>query len=226
MHAYLALPALSPFALLDPVAREAGQLVAALAHLVPAALAVVLFTVVIRLLLHPFARAAARGEKTRARLAPRVAALRRKHAGSPERMQRELSALYREEGASPLAGCLPMLLQIPVFSVMYRLFTGVADPTGQALLAHTLLGVPLGAHLAVAGTSLPTAMVFGAILLVLLALGFLNYRRGRRLSPQGPRLLALLPFGTALFALVLPLAGALYLLTTTAWTFGERALLM
>ncbi|WP_160311104.1 YidC/Oxa1 family membrane protein insertase [Streptacidiphilus anmyonensis] len=188
MHVFLALPALSPFALLDPVAREAGRLVAALSQLVPAALAVVLFTVGIRLLLHPFARAAARGERTRARLAPRVAALRKKHARDPEQMQRELSALYREEGASPLAGCLPVLLQIPVFSVMYRLFTGVADPTGQALLAHTLLGVPLGAHLAVAGASLPTALVFGAILLGLLALGYLNYRRGQRLSPQGPRL--------------------------------------
>ena len=73
MHTYLALPSLSPFALLDPVAREAGQLVAALSHLVPAALAVVLFTMGIRLLLHPFARAAARGEKTRTRHARREA---------------------------------------------------------------------------------------------------------------------------------------------------------
>ncbi|SEM57583.1 YidC/Oxa1 family membrane protein insertase [Streptacidiphilus jiangxiensis] len=214
---------ISPFSLLDPIAREAAQFVGALSHLVPGALAVVLFTVGVRLLLHPFARAAARGEKVRSRLAPHAAALRKKHARDPERMRRELSVLYREEGASPLAGCLPMLLQIPVFSVMYRVFTGVADPSGQALLAHTLLGVPLGAHLA-AGVS--TAPVFGAILLGLLVLGYLNYRRTRRLSPQSPHLPALLPFGTAVFAALLPLAGALYLLTTTAWTFGERALLM
>ncbi|MEU5833346.1 YidC/Oxa1 family membrane protein insertase [Streptomyces diacarni] len=57
----------------------------------------------------------------------------------PDRSRREMSALYARKGVSPVAGCLPAPLRLPVFFVMYHVFT-----TDDALLGHTLLGVPLG----------------------------------------------------------------------------------
>ncbi|MBF9069485.1 YidC/Oxa1 family membrane protein insertase [Streptacidiphilus fuscans] len=214
---------LSPFTVLDPAVGLARDAVAQLSHLMPVALGIVVFTLAVRLLLHPLARAAARGEKTRNHLAPRVTALRERHRKDPDRMQRELTTLYREEGVSPLSGCLPLLLQVPFTSVMYRLFTSTSDPASQALLGHTLLGVPLSAHLtALAGAA--HLAVFCAVLAGLLALGYLTYRRTRRISLKSSPL-AYLSFGTAVFAAFLPLAAGLYLLTTTAWTLGEKALL-
>ncbi|MFD0526793.1 YidC/Oxa1 family membrane protein insertase [Kitasatospora arboriphila] len=142
---------MSVFAVLDPAVRLAHDAVSALAAVVPTALAVVLFTALVRLALHPLARSAARGEKARMRLAPKVAELNRRHKGKPEKLQAALTELYREEKSSPFAGFLPMLVQIPFFSVMYRLFT-----TPNDLLGHTLAGVPLGLHLGEARTAAST----------------------------------------------------------------------
>ncbi|MEK2492299.1 YidC/Oxa1 family membrane protein insertase [Kitasatospora purpeofusca] len=230
---------MSVFAILDPAVGLAHDVVAALAQVVPTALAIVLFTVCVRLALHPLARAASRGEKARARLAPRIAELNREHKGRPEKLQAALAELYREEKASPFAGCLPMLVQIPFFSVMYRLFT-----TPNDLLGHTLFGAPLGLHVGSAHGAGEWA-VFAVLYAGLAALGYVNFRRARRAqakqaaqapqSTQGAQgaqgaqaqpALALLPylsFGTVLFAALVPLAAAVYLLTTSTWTAAERA---
>ncbi|MEV7179613.1 YidC/Oxa1 family membrane protein insertase [Kitasatospora sp. NPDC093679] len=222
---------MSVFAVLDPAVRLAHDAVSALAAVVPTALAVVLFTALVRLALHPLARSAARGEKVRMRLAPKVAELNRRHKGKPEKLQAALTELYREEKSSPFAGFLPMLVQIPFFSVMYRLFT-----TPNDLLGHTLAGVPLGLHLGEARTAGQYA-VLGALYAAIGAVCWVGFRRARRAaaataaSPTaagapavpGARLLPYLSFGTVLFAAFVPLAAGLYLLTTTAWTAAERA---
>ncbi len=221
---------MSVFAILDPAVGLAHDVVAAFAQVVPTALAIVLFTVCVRLALHPLARAAARGEKARTRLAPRIAELNRKHKGRPEKLQAALAELYREEKASPFAGCLPMLVQIPFFSVMYRLFT-----TPNDLLGHTLFGAPLGLHVGSAHGAGEWA-VFAVLYAGLTALGYVNFRKARRAQAKqaaqaaqgapaqpGLALLPYLSFGTVLFAALVPLAAAVYLLTTSTWTAAERA---
>ncbi|MFJ8044855.1 YidC/Oxa1 family membrane protein insertase [Kitasatospora sp. NPDC096147] len=215
---------MSVFTLLDPVVGLAHDAVAALAAHLPTALAIVLFTVAVRLLLHPLARSAARGERVRVRLAPQLAELGRRHEGRPERLREATAELYRREGGSPFAGCLPMLAQLPFFTVMYRLFT-----TPNDLLGATLFGVPLGLHPGSAHSG-PELALFAAVFAALTALGWLGFRRARRTvaaqpgpAAPGAGIAPYLSYGTALFAVVLPLAGALYLLTTTAWTLAERA---
>ncbi|MBV2154105.1 YidC/Oxa1 family membrane protein insertase [Kitasatospora sp. SUK 42] len=214
---------MSVLAVLDPAVTVAHDAVSAIAHVLPAALAIVLFTVCVRLALHPLARAAARGEKARAELAPKVAELNRKYRNRPEKQREALAELYRKEQASPFAGCLPMLIQIPFFSVMYRLFT-----TPNDLLDHTLFGVPLGLHVGAAHGAAQVA-VFVVLYAGLAAVGYVNYRRARRAAaaqttPQpGARLLPYLSFGSVLFALLVPVAAALYLVTTSVWSTAERA---
>ena len=63
-----------------------------------------------------------RGQAIAARLAPELADLRKRFGKQPERLQREMTALYRREGTSMFAGLSPMLLQWPLLSVMYLLF--------------------------------------------------------------------------------------------------------
>ncbi|MGC3861910.1 YidC/Oxa1 family membrane protein insertase [Micromonospora chersina] len=202
------------------------------------AAAIVLFTVGVRLLISPLTLAQVRGERRRAALAPEVRDLQRRYADDPARMQSELFALYRRAGASPVAGCLPALLQAPFFLVMYRLFaTGDGHPH---LLDEKLAGVPLGWHLG-DGLTGPVLAVFGVLLAALLVLAWWSARRARRAAAatgtiagaptEGPGaavlgwLVPLLPFTTVLVGLVVPLAAVLYLVTTTAWTALEQAVL-
>src|ERR1022692_1328010 len=149
--------------------------------------AIIAFTMTARLLLLPLSLSAARGQASQARLLPQVTDLRKRHAGHPDRLRIELSALYQRENASALAGCLPALLQLPFFSVMYRLFldrTVNGRPNG--LLSHSLLGAPLGSHL-LSGTGPLSAQ--GAVFLGLLGLiavvAWISARAARRAAIPG-----------------------------------------
>jgi YidC/Oxa1 family membrane protein insertase len=110
--------------------------------------AIIVFTLAVRLLLVPLGYYALRGQLAQARLAPQIQELRKRHARDSERLQRELTALYQREGGGLLLGCLPLLAQLPFFSVMYRLFLSpVVSGHANGLLSSQLLGVPLGTRL-------------------------------------------------------------------------------
>ena len=222
--AYHVVTAIS--ALLTPIAG--GLAVAA---------AIAAFTVAVRLLVLPFSYYAMRGQVAQARIAPQVQALRQRYAKQPERLSRELRSLYAEHGTGMFAGCLPLLLQWPFLSVMYLLFRSASvGGAPNSLLAHDLFGARLGSHwLGGAGPLSAQGAVFAALFLLLAVIGWLAARSARRVTaaspgasqPAGapPWLTSLMPYLTAVFAAFLPLAGGLYLLTTTAWTLLERTVL-
>jgi len=209
-----------------------------------AAAAIVACTAITRLLVLPLSVSALRGQAAQARLAPRVTELRRRHAGDPGRLQAEVTALYRREGTSMLAGYLPVLLQVPFFTVLYLLFRSPRiGGTANTLLRHQLLGAPLASHwLTAPGPVSSQGAVFLGVFCALAVIGWLHTRLARRpLAPATPdapaapaaaqpggaaRLLALLaPAITVAMAALVPLAAGLYLVTSTGWTLAERALL-
>jgi len=202
-----------------------------------AAASVVLVTLIVRAALIPVGISQARAEQTRSRLAPRLRVLQKRFANQRERLQRETMKLYAQENASPLAGCLPMLIQAPVVGLIYAVFlhsTIAGHP--NALLAFDLLGVPLGmsATGAVLNGMLDpvTAAVFGGIVLVLLVVAELTRRAFpvSTLDASGPaatamRAAGVLHYATAVIALFVPLAAALYLVVTVCWTLVQRIIL-
>jgi YidC/Oxa1 family membrane protein insertase len=204
-----------------------------------AAAAIVLFTAAVRLLLSPLSLRALRGQAAMARLMPQVQALRTRYGRQPERFKRELSALYQREGVGPFAGLLPLLAQWPFLSVMYLLFrSATVDGTPNHLLSNGLFGVPLGAHwLSGAGLLSVHDAVFVAILAILAALCWLSARLAKRSAGPNPAealadskgtglLARVLPYVTVVIAAFAPLAAAIYLLTTVAWTLAERRLFL
>jgi YidC/Oxa1 family membrane protein insertase len=210
------------FAIVDVPVAGAYQLVLALSGVIPPALTIVLFTIAVRLLLHPLARAAVRGEKARAELAPQLKKLQAKYGNNRERLGQEIAKLQRESGTSLFAGCLPMLLQIPFFIVMFRLFsTGTVAGHPNELLARELFGAPLGLHWSAA----PADPVFLVLFAALAVVAWCSARLMRQTAAEAPALLRLLPYGSIVAATVLPLAAGVYLVTTTAWATAERAYL-
>jgi YidC/Oxa1 family membrane protein insertase len=227
------------------------------------ALAIVLFTIAVRLVLLPFSYYGLRGQLAQARLAPEIQALRRRHRRDPERLSREIRALHRANGTSMFTGYLPLLLQWPFLTVMYLLFrSATIDGAPNRLLHHHLFGALLSAHwLSGPGPFSLQGAVFAAVF-VLLGLGaYLSARLNRHLFPRPSTdsrepatakrsapskrtsasrtsstpptptdtmpswLTNVLPLVTVIFAAFVPLAGGVYLLTTTTWTLLERRLL-
>ncbi|MGF6822334.1 YidC/Oxa1 family membrane protein insertase [Microbacterium sp. ZKA21] len=203
-----------------------------------AALAVVVVTLIIRTLLIPVGISQARAEQTRARLAPRLRALQKRHGKNPERLQLETLQLYRDENTSPFAGFLPVLLQAPVVGLLYTLFLR-AEIAGHPndLLAHDLFGAPLGTslvHMLTAGPfSLQTFAVFGGLLAIMAVTTEITRRVFRPTpvddspmsSPGMLRMMSALHYATVVFALFVPLAAALYLTVTVIWTLIQRIIL-
>lgn len=177
------------FAFLDPVLIHIHDALAALDAWIPAALVVVLLTVVVRLALHPMNRGMQRGTVRRRDLQPRLTVLRDQHRDDPAALQKASMDLYREEGVSPLPGCLPILIQIPVFSMIYRLFTApeIAGQHNQ-LLDHTLVGTPLSAHLLT--TSGDQRWIFFVLIAITLVIAAFAARQMRRHMAQDKESLA------------------------------------
>jgi len=83
-------------------------------------LAIMVFTVFAKLLFFPLANYSYRSMSKMKLLAPKVQALRERFKDEPQRIQAEMMALYRTEKINPASGCLPMLIQIPVFFSLYK----------------------------------------------------------------------------------------------------------
>jgi YidC/Oxa1 family membrane protein insertase len=201
--------------------------------------AIVVFTMAIRLLLTPLSFRALRGQAAMARLAPQIQELRKRYGRQPERLQRELTALYAREGRSLLAGFVPLLAQWPVFSVLYLLFRSPTVAGGaNSLLSRDLFGVPLGAHwLSGGGAGVATAglhaLVFPAVLAILALVCWLSVWVARQMT-AGPAsaasgtggaaglLVKVLPYITVVIAAFAPLAAAVYLVVSVSWSVAER----
>ncbi|MFV2020451.1 YidC/Oxa1 family membrane protein insertase [Micromonospora sp. LOL_023] len=179
--------AFGPF---DSVVAHAGDLVVSLATLLApmagaqaTAVAIIVVTIALRLLLSPLTWLQIRAEVRRTALAPQVRQLRRRHGDDPQRLAVETVALYRAAGASPFAGCLPTLAQAPFLVLMYQLVTRPAD-AGGGLLADSFLGVELGSHLGQV-SSVTEVGVFGLLLVVVaLAARSMSRRMRRTLAAQ------------------------------------------
>jgi YidC/Oxa1 family membrane protein insertase len=108
-------------------------------ELVPSyAAAITLLTLSVMLVLTPLTWKSTRSMLEMQRLQPEIKKMQQKHKGDRQKLNEEMMAFYKEHKVNPVAGCLPMLLQMPVFFVMYQVIQG---------LTRTVNGVPQPKHI-------------------------------------------------------------------------------
>lgn len=160
-------------------------------------------------------------------------------------------ALHAEEKVSPLSGCLPGLFQLPAFFLLYHLFSNTTiGGKANELLSHELFAAPLGGRWADAlgdgGVFGGAGLVYAGLFVVVAAVATFNFRRTKRMmaanpvvpgAPAGPgaesvpgagavsRLMPFMSFFTLFTVAVVPLAAALYVVTSSTWAAVERAAL-
>ena len=86
-------------------------------------LAIILLTIAVRILLLPLSIKQTRSMREMQRIQPEVKKLQAKHKGDRQKLNEEMMALYKEHGVNPFGGCLPLLMQFPVFIALYRLIS-------------------------------------------------------------------------------------------------------
>ena len=85
-------------------------------------LSILILTVMVKALLFPLANKSYRSMAKMRLLQPKIEEIKKKVGDDCQKLQQEMMALYKQEGANPLAGCLPIIVQIPVFFALYKVF--------------------------------------------------------------------------------------------------------
>jgi YidC/Oxa1 family membrane protein insertase len=96
--------------------------------------AIILLTLLIKILFFPLTKKGSEGTLRMQALAPKIKELQEKYKDNPQKMNAEMAAFYQREKYNPLSGCLPMLLQLPIFLAMYNLFNNHFDLRGAMFI--------------------------------------------------------------------------------------------
>ena len=107
------------------------------------ALALVLFTIITRLVLLPFSIKQQKSTVQMKLIQPKITEIQSKYANNREKMQQELEALYARENYNPMSGCMPMLIQFPILfgliDVIYKPLTHIFDISSSAIESATTI---------------------------------------------------------------------------------------
>lgn len=125
---------------------------------------IILLTFLIRFAIYPLTTAQLRASKKMQTVAPHLSKLKEKHKGDAQKLQQETMRLYKEHGVNPAAGCIPALLQLPLFIGLYTVFQNIVKSDPKAVIdfvnSHVYIdalkiskiwdqyffGLPLGKH--------------------------------------------------------------------------------
>lgn len=232
----------------QPIFHLFGWLLAFFYGIIPNyAVAIALLTIVIMGALTPFTVKSTRSMVAMQRLQPEIKKLQQKYKGPENRqvLNEELMRLYREEGANPLGGCLPLLLQAPFLFILYSVIRGLAYVNAQGVAApryiptsstmyHNLVGAngaikafgmdlnlrpfPVSAHGGWVGAIPFFLFVAAAVALQYFQMAQINRRNrttGQAVPSQQLATQRIMPIFFAYFYMVIPAAVVLYMIIST-----------
>lgn len=115
---------MTPDIIVEPIAIGMLWLFKSLHKIAPNyGLVIILFAILIKLLTFPLSRKSAKSMARMAEIQPRLEKLKEKHKNDPKKLNEETLKLYREIGFNPFSGCLPLLLQFPLFMALYAVLS-------------------------------------------------------------------------------------------------------
>lgn len=133
---YPSAPGKWPHGIWGSVLQIVSHVIDYFAHYVGYGLALIIVTIIMRLLVLPLMVRQIKFSKSMQQMQPKIAEIRSKHKGDNQKIQQETMKLYQEHGFNPMAGCLPMVIQLPI---LYALFGAIE---GNIKLSHaSFLGI-------------------------------------------------------------------------------------
>jgi len=193
--------------------------------------AIILLTCIVRGIMFPIAQRQFKSMAAMRAIQPKMKALQERHKDDKQKMQQEIMALYKEEKVNPLAGCLPMFLQIPVFFALYKTLMLAIEMRHQPFILWIRdLSAPDPLHVLNLFGLLPfTPPGFLAIGVLALLLGLTMYMQFRlnpaQMDPTQEQVFKLMPW-IMMFVMAPFAAGLLiYWITSNVLTIAQQAFL-
>ena len=185
-------------------------------------LAIIFLTITVRFVIWPLHAKSTHTMKRMAKLQPEMAKIKEKYPDDPNKVNTETMGLYRKYGINPLGGCLPMLIQIPIFFGFYRMLEYAVELRGQGFLWVNDLSQPdTLTHLAFLGgiplNILPIVMAISSFLQI-------------RMTPKTgdamqQKIMMFMPFMFFFFCYNFASALALYWTTQNIFSIGQTWLM-
>ncbi|HSZ98774.1 MAG TPA: membrane protein insertase YidC [Streptosporangiaceae bacterium] len=216
------------------------------------ALSIIILVVLMRLVMVPLFIKQMHTTRAMSSLQPQMAALRKKYKNDKQTLNQETMKLYQEAGVNPLMGCLPFVLQLPLFFSLFSVLRAIAEwVPGTTPKYHLPLSlVVAGQHAKILGASIADKVLFTgtahvplhaklviiAAVAVSMATTFLTIRQSMKrgmmpaATPDNPMagsqkyMTYIMPF-FALTGLYWPFGLVLYWVTTNVWTLGQQWIL-
>ncbi|MEZ5171448.1 MAG: YidC/Oxa1 family membrane protein insertase [Acidimicrobiia bacterium] len=224
-----------------------GAILAFFYAIVPSyGLAIIGLTVLLRLVLFPLTAKQARSMLAMQRIQPEIKKLQAKYKNDRQRLNEETMAFYKENKINPLAGCLPLLAQLPIFIALFRILRNPFEyiPAGSSLYQAFCGGVspdscnPVGLDFLGVDLSLSAQDPHGSFLaalpyLALVALvglsGYLQSKQSMRYqaqaNPQTQMIGKLMPIIFMFISLSMPAGVVLYFFVSNVWQIGQQEII-
>jgi YidC/Oxa1 family membrane protein insertase len=228
--------------MLDPLYEAFGNALAFFYAVVPnLGVAIILLTIAVMLVLFPLTAKSARSMLAMQRLQPEIKKLQAKHKGDRQKLNEEMMKLYQEHKVNPLGGCLPLLVQFPVFIALFHVLRNLsAVPEGSALFKAIEAAKPGGLEFLSMDLSLQATDNHGDILsavpyYLLVGLvfftGYLQSKQSQRNTPPGANpqmqmITRFLPLVLGVTSLFFPSGLVLYFFVSNLWRVGQQELIM
>ena len=214
------------------------------------ALSIILLTMLIRTLMIPLFVKQINSSRNMQLLGPKQRALQEKYGHDRERLGQETMKLYKDEGVNPMASCLPLLLQMPIFLSLFWVLNNASRGTAMGVfvdrpelmdsLRHaTLFGAEISnTFLPMPETGWGATQTFAAILVILMSgvLFITQLQLTRKNMPpeamtgpmaqQQKMMLYIFPFMYLFMGMNIPIGVLIYWLTTNTWNMAQQYILI
>jgi YidC/Oxa1 family membrane protein insertase len=207
---------------------------------------IILLTVLMRILIFPLFVKQIHASRKMQELNPQVQALRKKYKNDRQKMNQEVMKLYQEAGANPLSGCLPLVVQFPVFISLFRVLNGIATAKpgngshgmSKELVASAQHADIFGAHISTrfldAWNAVPKnisgLVVCGIAVAISSITTYFSVRASMARQPavdsgnpmaSAQKMMVYLAPLFGIFGLGFPLGVLLYWMTSNSWTLAQ-----
>jgi YidC/Oxa1 family membrane protein insertase len=138
----------SSWAILSPLEKLLKWLLLIFYGIIPNyGAAIILLTLFIKIIFFPLTKKGSEATLRMQALSPKIKEIQEKYKNNPQKLNTEMGNLYKQEGYNPLSGCLPMLLQFPIFIAMYQLFSSHFDLRGAGFIPGWIPDLSLPEHI-------------------------------------------------------------------------------
>lgn len=185
---------------------------------------IILFSLAINTLFFPLTYKSTKSMRDMAALKPRLDALKEKYKKEPQKMSEATMRLYKEAGVNPLAGCLPLLLQMPIFFALYAVlfhtielrqapfFAWIRDLSQPDVLFHLPFAIPF------VGTGI-------SLLPIIMGITSFFQSKATMVDPNQKAMIYMMPVMMTFIFFTMPSGLVLYWLISNLYTIGQKALM-